>query len=186
MNRGDLEHYSDIELLRAHVAGQRHAFTVLVRRHHDRMAAVAYRTMNDPQDVPDALQEAWAKAHEMATQFRADSAVSSWLHRIVINACLDRMRRSRVRAVKLVSELDERLPDPGDHARSVDLSITINNALRLLPEDQRRAILLVDVEGYTIAETAELLGVATGTIKSRCARGRLRLSVMLAGLRTSV
>lgn len=186
MNRGDLEQYSDADLLQAHVAGHRQAFTVLVRRHHDRMAAVAYRTMNDPQDVPDALQEAWAKAHEMAAQFRADSQVSSWLHRIVINACLDRMRRSRVRAAKLVPQIDAQLPDPTDRAGDVDLAISINHALRLLPEEQRHAILLVDVEGYTVAETADLLGVATGTIKSRCARGRLKLSVILRSLRTPV
>ncbi|MFT4202152.1 RNA polymerase sigma factor SigM [Gordonia sp. (in: high G+C Gram-positive bacteria)] len=186
MNQGELENQSDAELLQAHVDGHRHAFTVLVRRHHDRLAAVAYRTMHDPQDVPDALQDAWAKAHEMAAQFRADSQVSSWLHRIVVNACLDRMRRSRVRSFTLVPQLDAQLPDPGDHARDVDLSLSIDRALRLLPEEQRRAILLVDVEGYTVAETAALLGVATGTIKSRCARGRLRLSVMLASLRAPV
>ena len=103
MKSGDFEGYSDADLLLAHVNGHRRAFTVLVRRHHDRMAAVAYRTMHDPQDVPDALQDAWASAHEMAAQFRADSAVSSWLHRIVINACFDRMRRTRVRAFFLSS-----------------------------------------------------------------------------------
>ncbi|QKT08929.1 RNA polymerase sigma factor SigM [Gordonia sp. X0973] len=186
MNRGDLEHLSDAQLLEAHVGGHRYAFTALVRRHHDRMAAVAYRTMNDPQEVPDALQDAWTNAHEMAGQFRADSQVSSWLHRIVINACLDRMRRSRVRAAKLVPELDTQLPDPSDHAHDVDLALSINRALCLLPEDQRRAILLVDVEGYPIGEAAALLGVPTGTVKSRCARGRLRLSVILASLRTPV
>ncbi|GAB11715.1 RNA polymerase ECF-type sigma factor SigM [Gordonia araii NBRC 100433] len=186
MNRGELEHFSDAQLLEAHVNGHRRAFTLLVRRHHDRMAAVAYRTMNDPQEVPDALQDAWTKAHEMAAQFRADSQVSSWLHRIVVNACLDRMRRSRVRGAKLVPEFDAQLADPCDRTRDVDLAISINRAMRLLPEDQRRAILLVDVEGYSVAETAELLGVATGTIKSRCARGRLRLSVMLRSLRAAV
>ena len=188
MNRGDfdLEQCSDADLLRAHVNGNRWAFTLLVRRHHDRMAAVAYRTMSDPQEVPDALQDAWAKAHEMAAQLRADSQVSSWLHRIVINSCLDRMRRSRVRAAKLVAEIDTQLPNPTDRARDVDLAIALNRALRLLPEEQRRAILLVDVEGYTVAETADILGVATGTIKSRCARGRLKLSVILRSLRTPV
>ncbi|GED96187.1 RNA polymerase sigma factor SigM [Gordonia crocea] len=183
MNWGDPEQFSDADLLQAHIDGDDFAFTLLVRRHHDRMAAVAYRTMNDPQEVPDALQEAWTKAHEMAAQFRADSQVSSWLHRIVVNACLDRMRRSRVRAAKLVAEIDTQLPDEAEQARDIDLTLSINGALRLLPEDQRRAILLVDVEGYSIAEAAELLAVPTGTVKSRCARGRLRLSVILRALR---
>ncbi|HNP56431.1 MAG TPA: RNA polymerase sigma factor SigM [Gordonia sp. (in: high G+C Gram-positive bacteria)] len=184
MKSGDFEGYSDADLLLAHVNGHRRAFTVLVRRHHDRMAAVAYRTMHDPQDVPDALQDAWASAHEMAAQFRADSAVSSWLHRIVINACFDRMRRTRVRTAKLVAQIDTQIADPTDCAHHVDLAICIDRAMRRLPEEQRLAILLVDIEGYTVAEAAAMLGVATGTIKSRCARGRLKLSVLLKNLRT--
>lgn len=182
----------DAELLRLHVAGDEDAFGRLFLRHKERLWAVAIRTLHDPEDAADALQDAMISAFRRAGSFRGDSAVTTWLHRIVVNACLDRMRRRAVRPE--VSGGDERLLDvlaeastaPGstsDPAASSELSLEVMGALRQLPRDQQLALVLVDMLEYPVAEAAEILGVAQGTVKSRCARGRARLLPKLAHLR---
>src|SRR5580658_3198885 len=88
---------SDAELLRRHVDGDPDAFGQLFERHKDRLWAVAVRTLADPEDAADALQEAMISAFRRAGSFRGDSAVTTWLHRIVVNACLDKMRRRTAR-----------------------------------------------------------------------------------------
>ena len=84
---------ADDELLRRHVAGDHEAFGVLFARHRERLWAVALRTLGDTEEAADALQEAMISAFRRAGSFRGDSAVTTWLHRIVVNACLDRVRR---------------------------------------------------------------------------------------------
>lgn len=176
---------SDAELLAAHVAGDPHAFAVIVQRHRDRLWAVALRTTADPEDAADALQDALISAFRRADQFRGDSAVTTWLHRIVVNACLDRLRRRSVRPVHSLPEQDE----PGAPVDQRDLisqredQLEIAQALAQLPQDQREAILLVDVEGWSVEEAAQLLRCPTGTVKSRCARGRAKLATRLQHLR---
>src|ERR1700693_308453 len=88
---------SDQELLRRHVAGDSDAFGELFQRHRDRLWAVALRTVRDPEEAADALQDAMVAAFRRAADFRGDSAVTTGLHRIVVNAALDRLRRRAVR-----------------------------------------------------------------------------------------
>jgi len=88
---------SDVDLLAAHVAGDRFAFAELMRRHYSHLWQVALRASYSREDAADALQDALLSAHRTANTFRADAAVRSWLHRIVLNACLDRIRRNKVR-----------------------------------------------------------------------------------------
>jgi RNA polymerase sigma-70 factor, ECF subfamily len=169
----------DAALLRAHLAGDRHAFGDLVQRHRDRLWAVALRTMGDREDAADALQDALLSAYRAAERFRGDSAVTTWLHRIVVNACLDRIRRQRARPTVPLPEVDTTVAPAPDRETRLD----VEAALGQLPVEQRSALVLVDVQGYAVAEAAEILGVAEGTIKSRCARGRARLAVVLGYLR---
>lgn len=175
---------TDLELVRAHVAGDPHAFGEIVRRHRDRMWAVALRTTRDPEEAADALQDAFLSAHRAAGRFRADAAVTTWLHRIVVNACLDRMRRRQARPTVALPDNDHEEPAaPGDAMADRELHLLVHEALLQIPEDQRAAIVAVDVEGYSVADAARALGVAEGTIKSRCARGRAKLAVLLGHLR---
>ena len=180
---------SDAELLSRHVAGDPHAFSLIVERHRSRLWAVALRTTGDPDDAADALQEALIRAFQRASQFRGDSAVTTWLHRIVVNSSLDRLRRRAVRATLPLPDADTKagraLIDPTDHLGQREDQIAIASALAALSEDQREAILLVDVEGWSVEEAATMLNCPPGTVKSRCSRGRAKLSVALAHLRNS-
>ncbi|GGL96868.1 RNA polymerase sigma factor SigM [Nakamurella endophytica] len=175
---------SDAELIAAHAAGDPRAFGELITRHRDRMWAVALRTLRDPDEAADAVQEASISAFRAADRFRAESAVTTWLHRIVVNACLDRIRRRQVRpTVPLPEEGPGEPVAPRDAMADRELRMDIDQALGTLPAEQRAAIVLVDVEGYSVADAAVALGVAEGTVKSRCARGRARLAVLLGHLR---
>ncbi|NUT92545.1 MAG: RNA polymerase sigma factor SigM [Saccharothrix sp.] len=175
---------SDADLIAAHAAGDPHAFSELVRRHRDRMWAVALRTLRDPEEAADALQEAFISAFRAAASFRAESQVTTWLHRIVVNACLDRMRRRQTRPTVPLPEAGPGEPvAPRDAMAERETRLVVQAALNELPEEQRAPIVLVDVEGYSVAETAQLLGIAEGTVKSRCARGRAKLAKVLGHLR---
>jgi len=179
---------TDAELLGAHVAGDPAAFGELVRRHRDRLWAVALRTTGDPEEASDALQDAMISAFRRADQFRGDSAVTTWLHRIVVNASLDRLRRRAVRHAQPLPDDDENLPgavvaDPTDHMDRRETQLVITAALAELPPDQRDAVMLVDVEGWSVEDAAVMLGCPPGTVKSRCFRGRAKLAKRLAFLR---
>jgi RNA polymerase sigma-70 factor, ECF subfamily len=185
----DGERPSDAELLRRHVAGDGEAFGELFRRHRDRLWAVALRTVCDPEEAADALQDAMVSAFRRAADFRGDSAVTTWLHRIVVNAALDRLRRRAVRPA--VSAADEQafealVAQDFDPARAVDVRLDVDAALRILPPQQRAALVLVDMLGYSVNDTAAILNTTTGTIKSRCARARARLLPYVAHLRGDV
>ncbi|WP_409427792.1 RNA polymerase sigma factor SigM [Mycobacterium sp. SMC-11] len=166
---------SDAELLAAHVAGDRYAFGELYGRHHRRLRRLARLTTGCPEDAEDALQEAMLSAHRAAGSFRNNAAVGSWLHRIVINACLDRLRRNKIPYTELLVTH----ATVGDHTAAVETALEVRAALSRLPVDQRAAVVAVDMQGYSIADAAHAFGVAPGTVKSRCARGRARLAVLL-------
>jgi RNA polymerase sigma-70 factor (ECF subfamily) len=171
---------SDEELLAAHVAGDRYAFEELFYRHHRQLYRLAQITSRNPEDAADALQDAMLKAHRSAPTFRHDSAVRSWLYRIVVNACLDRLRRNKTHPT---TALEDDACHIGDPAPRVDTTIVIERALMRLPVEQRAAVVAVDMQGYSVAETARMLGIAEGTVKSRCSRGRAKLAETLAYLR---
>ncbi|MDQ3887345.1 MAG: RNA polymerase sigma factor SigM [Actinomycetota bacterium] len=175
---------SDGDLLAAHLEGDPQAFSELVRRHRDRMWALALRTLSDPDDAADALQEAFISAFRAADSFRGHSQVTTWLHRIVVNACLDRMRRRQVRLTSPLPDEGRGEPAmPRDTIADQETRLAVSDALAQLPPDQRATVVLVDVQGYSVTETAQLLGVAEGTVKSRCARGRTKLATLLGHLR---
>ncbi len=180
---------SDADLLRAHVDGDPGAFAELVRRHRDRLWAVALRTTGDREEAADAVQDALLSAHRAAARFRGDSQVTTWLHRIVVNACLDRLRKRQAHPTVPLPDGshagDGRHsgPEPAAPVQDHDTALVVREALAALPADQRAALVLVDVQGYPVAEAAEMLGVAEGTVKSRCSRGRARMAVALGHLR---
>ena len=178
MTDHSLSGLSDAQLLERHVEGDPEAFGVLFLRHRDRLWAVALRTLCDPEEAADALQEAMISAFRRAGDFRGDSAVTTWLHRIVVNASLDRLRRRAGRPA--VSAGDEEtfealVAHEDDPARLSDTRMDVDAALRTLPPAQRAALVLVDMLGFSVADAAVILDISSGTVKSRCARARARL-----------
>jgi RNA polymerase sigma-70 factor (ECF subfamily) len=121
-------------------------------------------------------------AHRGAGSFRHDAAVRSWLHRIVVNASLDRLRRAKAHPTTPLQDVHP----VADRTAQVETAILVQRALMRLPVEQRAAVVAVDMQGYSIADTARLLGVPEGTVKSRCARARARLAEMLGYLNTGV
>jgi RNA polymerase sigma-70 factor (ECF subfamily) len=165
---------NDQELIALHLRGDPEAFGELVRRHRDRLWAVALRT---------------ASAYRRAHTFRGHAAVTTWLHRITVNACLDRARKAATRRTSPVDDAErlDQLLEPHEAASAPaernDLHRELISALATLPPDQRAALVLVDMQGFPVAEAAGVLDVPVGTVKSRCARGRARLLPLLTHLR---
>jgi RNA polymerase sigma-70 factor (ECF subfamily) len=190
---------SDAELLRRHVAGDSEAFGELFLRHRDRLWAVALRTVCDQEEAADALQDAMLSAFRRAADFRGDSAVTTWLHRIVVNACLDRLRRRAARPATYTGDGDaldglaaasgsgpgsgSASADSADPAAATATRLDVEAALQVLPPPQRAALVLVDMLGFSVIDAAEILGVSPGTVKSRCARSRARLLPLVQHLR---
>jgi RNA polymerase sigma-70 factor (ECF subfamily) len=181
---------SDSELLSRHAGGDPEAFGELVRRHRDRLWAVAVRTLGDREEAADALQDALISAFRSAHSFQGRSAVTTWLHRIVVNACLDRARRAATRRTAPLDDDSRRIDALLGTEEAADAPLFRSElrrelalALSALPAEQRSALVLVDMQGYAVAEAAEVLGVPVGTVKSRCARGRARLLPLLKYLR---
>ena len=150
-------------------------FDELFRRYRDRLWSVAVRTLGNPADAEDAVQETFAAALRSGA-FRGEADAGTWLHRILMNKCIDRMRRARP-----VPAPDRTVPH--DLSNGVTTRLVVDEALALLPPDQRAAVVLVEVHGWPIADAARILDVPEGTVKSRCARGRARLLGLLGHLR---
>ncbi|GAA5144519.1 RNA polymerase sigma factor SigM [Pseudonocardia eucalypti] len=171
---------TDGELLHAHLAGDRYAFGELVERHRRVLWSVAVRAMDSAEDAAEAVQDGLLRAHQGAVGFRGEANVRNWLVRIVVNACRDRYRYNRARPAlppRGTTEVD--VPAPRNPIEDHELRLDVEQALRRLPMDQRLAVVLVDVQGYSVAEAAQMLRVPAGTVKSRCSRARARLGELL-------
>lgn len=169
----------DEELLERHLAGDRRAFDELIRRHEDRIFALALKMTGQRADALDAAQEAFIAAFRRAGSFRGDAAFSTWLYRIAINTCTDLLRR---RARSPVAD-----GEPGEQPRQdrpglddlVGLRLELEQALAALSPEYREAVCLFDLGGVPYEEIARITGVSLGTVKSRISRGRRRLAELL-------
>lgn len=178
MTSEDKDLLSDSELLAEHVAGSKTAFSALVRRHQDHLWAVAIRMMRHHEDAADVVQDALVKAFRRADTFRGDAKVSTWLHRIVVTTALDALRASSRAEVLPFVPLEA--AEARDSIGRRDTRLDVAAALALVPPDQRAAVVLVDLAGFSVDEAAWALGCPEGTVKSRCSRGRSRLATLLS------
>jgi len=162
-------------------AGDRAAFGMLVGRYADQARRVARAVLQDPDDADDAAQDAFLAALVKLEQYDATRPFGPWLLRIVANAATDRRRRRTVRrAEALDPELVGGGPQPDVVAEREVFQARLRQALGELPERRRMAVVLFDVEGYSHAEIAEILGMPEGTVRSEVFHARRRLRTLLA------
>lgn len=172
----DLGDPTDEDLIKAFIeTSDQDAITDLLRRHESRVYGLAYRLLGNRPDAQDATQEVFISVVRKAKTFRFRSAFTTWLYRLTINACHD-LRRRNTRAP--IPKEDVSPPDADSVSSSLD-RMAIEEALRQLPHDQMEAVVLRDLFGAAYDEIAEATGVPVGTVKSRIARGRLRLHELL-------
>jgi RNA polymerase sigma-70 factor (ECF subfamily) len=172
---------ADEELLEQFLQGDEHAFTELVRRHEDRIFALALKMTGNRTDALDATQDTFILAFRQAGKFRGDSAFGTWLYRIGINASKDLLRK-RNRLPEPNEELHEYPEGQSGGPRIEDRVATrldVKRALSDLNDDYREAVCLHDIGGVSYEEIAAVTGVSIGTVKSRISRGRKRLGELL-------
>ena len=178
----------DEELLRRFRAGEAAAFNEIVDRHERRVFAIAVRICRHHEDARDVTQDVFVTALRTLSSFRGDAALTTWLHRVTVNAALDLVRRRTRREGPAVDELDDRpAGDPGPETAAIESvrAREVHRALGRIPPDQRAVIVLHDLQGLDYAEVAAALEVPVGTVKSRIHRARVALARELGHLRES-
>jgi len=171
----------EADLVARTLAGERAAFGVLVERYAPQARRVARAVLGDADEADDAAQDGFLSALVKLAQYDARRPFGPWLMRIVANAATDRRRRRQVRRVE---PLDPGLvgggPRPDTEAVRSELGEHLRAALAELPPRRRTAVVLFDVEGYSHAEIAEMLGIPEGTVRSEVFHARRRLRALLA------
>jgi RNA polymerase sigma-70 factor (ECF subfamily) len=172
------------DLVRLAAQGDGPAFSALIQRHDRQLRALSYHVLGDREAMDDVLQDAYLKAFRALPEFRGESALGTWLYRVVYNACLDELRRSKHRErVLSLSEAPERhRPPPGDPREQVEHASVVRDALKALSPEERAAVWLVDAVGLSYHVAAEALGIREGTLASRLNRARAALRERLADL----
>jgi RNA polymerase sigma-70 factor (ECF subfamily) len=158
---------------------------VLLRRHHDRVAAVCRRLAGREADAQDATQEAMIAIVRGIDRFDGRAAFSTWVYRVATNACLDELRRRGRRPVPGLPDEVPAAPGRDGTAASAGIEglpdrMAVDDALARLPVDFRAAVVLRDLCDLDYAEIAATLGIPPGTVRSRIARGRAQLADLLA------
>jgi RNA polymerase sigma-70 factor (ECF subfamily) len=178
-------------LLDALRAGDDAACEELVRRHGAHLLAVARRLLGDGEDARDAVQDAFASAFRAIGSFAGEARLSTWLHRIAVNAALMKLRTRRRRPEQPIDDLlpvfeaDGHRRDPGgpwqpaERLERRELRKRVRDAIEQLPEGYRTVLVLRDIEELDTAEVAELLGVTAGVVKTRLHRARQALRALL-------
>jgi len=171
---------TDEELVARTVAGDADSFNQLIKRWERPIYALAYRTIGRDEDARDVCQEAFLRAFRALPGFKGQAKFSSWLYRITLNLCRDWMRRQRRTPVVAAPDgvdIVERASEQGpvesieDLVARNQLSRTVGEAMRLLPEEQRTAIILKEYHGLTFQEIADLQGCPLSTVKTRLYQG---------------
>jgi RNA polymerase sigma-70 factor (ECF subfamily) len=187
-----IEPHDEAELLRALRAGDAGAFETLVRREGGRLLSVARRFLRQEEDARDAVQDAFLQAFRALPGFSGEARLSTWLHRIVVNACLTKLRTRRRKPEEPIETLLPAFED-GHHAEYVaewragadallarrETRESVRACIDRLPESYRTVLLLRDIEELDTEEAARALDVSTGVVKVRLHRARQALRTLL-------
>jgi len=193
----DLVHSSadDTELVRNAQAGDLEAFEELVARHRDKIFGRALSMMRNEQEALDLSQEAWVKAWQRLNQFQGDSSFTTWLTRIVINLCLDQLRKQKRRQTESIEAMEEesggverQMPvvaaNPTERLERGELRRRIDRALDQLSHEHRTVLILHEFEEMEYKTIATTMGCSIGTVMSRLFYARRKLTALLEDLKT--
>jgi RNA polymerase sigma-70 factor (ECF subfamily) len=175
----EYEKLSDPVLVTRAKAGDRDALGALVARHQPKVERLARHMLRDPDDASDAAQEALAKVCVRLGQFNGGAQFSTWLHRLVVNTCLDAAERRKARVHEPLADHFQSDADPARDAGNSELRRELCDALAGVSPQQAQVVLLKDALGYSFEEIAEASGMPVGTAKCHAHRGRARLSERL-------
>ena len=180
--------------MRAAQRGDMVAYEELVARHRDKIYARAYSMMRNEEDAIDLSQEAWVKGWQRLVQFQGESSFATWMTRIVINLCLDQLRKQKRHRSESIEELDEesggverQMPvvvvNPTERLERGELRQRIDKALSQLSETHRTALVLCEFEEMEYKEIAKAMNCSIGTVMSRLFYARRKLAALLADLK---
>ena len=187
----------DASLIKAFQAGDKNVFDELVLRHQDNLFNLCYRFLGDHQEANDLAQETFIKVYGSLKKFRMESSFSTWLYRIAVNTCKNRVKSLEYRFKKRMKRLDSQEVTSGnnpsleiaDESRSPliafeekERALMIQKAIDSLPEAKKTMVLLRDIEGLSYDEIVEVTGLNLGTVKSKLARARSDLRKKLRPL----
>jgi RNA polymerase sigma-70 factor (ECF subfamily) len=189
----DFADHPEADLLARLAAGDEAAFAELVRDHGGRMLAVARRYLRADADAADAVQDAFLSAFRALPRFRGTARLGTWLHRILVNACLMKLRAKGRRRDVSLDDLLPRFDDAGRHEHPVtpwrgpaadrladaETRAQVRACIDRLPEPHRTVLLLRDIDGYDTDTVAGLLGLSAGAVKTRLHRARQALRTLL-------
>lgn len=186
---------SDQELVAASKSGDMTAFEELVARHRDKIYARAFSMMRNEDEALDLSQEAWVKGWQRLNQFHGDSSFGTWMTRIVINLCLDHLRRRKRQRTESIEMMDEESGGVERHMPVVNVNPTegmergelrkrIDQALGQLSEEHRNVLVLHEFEEMEYKEVATAMGCSIGTVMSRLFYARRKMAVLLSGLKS--
>jgi RNA polymerase sigma-70 factor, ECF subfamily len=196
-NSTNREQKDDYALIRAFQNGEKSAFDTLVMRHKDRVFSLCLRFLGDYHEAEDTAQDVFVKAYNSLKRFRFESSFFTWLYRIAINTCKNKVKSLEYRYRKTDSKIDtpeesvegyhaENIGDsPGNPASMLENKETmkmLQNAIKSLPSDQKSVVILRDIQGLSYEEITEITGFKLGTLKSRLSRARSTLRVKLGDI----
>ncbi len=170
---------TDAELLARYAAGEQAAARALTFRHAPRLIALARRMLNDAAEAEDVAQETLLRLWKIAPDWRDEARLSTWLHRVASNLCLDRLRRRRGQGLDDLPEIADGAASAQDGLEGRDRLGALNAALDSLPERQRVAVVLRHIEEQSNIEIARTLGLSVEAVESLLARGRRALASRL-------
>ena len=172
--------HTDEALVGRACAGDREAFTLLIERHYERIYRIGVRVLNDVSAAEDLAQEISVGLVTKLATFRGGSRFTTWLHRVVVNAALDAMRRDGTRQDSERDYAETTAMERGDHAGQEEQSAWLRQTLLRLPENLRVTVVLVLDEGLRHAEAGDVLGVSEATVSWRMHQARKHLRAFAA------
>lgn len=194
-NMEDQQTRNGEELIRAFQSGETSAFDTLVTMYKDTVFHMCFRMLGDYQEADDTAQEVFVKVYTNIKRFRFESAFSTWLYRITVNTCKNKLTssefRHRDKMVRLNNplqdsksfmEIEDKSRSPHAALEEKERSVIIHKAIQELPEEQKIVVVLRDIHGLAYEEIASITGLKSGTVKSRLSRARLALRQQLKGV----